>query len=77
MTGIGISSSGIETRFAQDSADLQFYYCGTAKLNTPEGTDGWVLKRLEIFATGQVIVTTANGPSPTFNWTAREGYTYS
>ena len=77
-TSISISSaSGIETRFAQDSGTSKYYYCGTAKLSTPEGTNGWTIKRLEILATGVVNTTTANGPSATFNWTGREGYTYS
>lgn len=71
------SSSGMETRFAQDSTTPTLYYCGTAKLNTPESTNGWTLKRLEIFASGAVVTKTASGVPVTFNWTDRETYTYT
>jgi hypothetical protein len=71
------SGGGIETRFAQDSGISNYYYCGTATLGTTENSNGWTIKRLEILATGVVNTTTANGPSPNFNWIDRETYTYS
>lgn len=70
------SSSGMETRFAQDSGTSNRYYCGTAKLNTPEGTDGWTIKRLEISSTGAVIVLSPTGVPTSYNWTDRQSYIY-
>jgi len=50
-TNINISSSGIETRFAKHTNTGTYpnsYLCGTAKLNTPEGTNAWTIKMVVV-----------------------------
>jgi len=78
-TGITISSSGIETRFAKHTDTGTYpnsYLCGTAKLNTPEGTNAWTIKMVVVAVNGSVTI--KNPPSNgSVNWTGREGYVYS
>jgi hypothetical protein len=78
-TNINILSSGIENRFAVDSVDSTIYYCGTAKLNTPEGTiDAWTIVKLEVAPGGAVTKTTAVSAQSgyDFNWVDREHLDY-
>jgi hypothetical protein len=78
-TNINISSSGIETRFAKHTDTGTYpnsYLCGTAKLNTPEGTNAWTIKMVVVAVNGSVTI--KNPPSNgSVNWTGREGYVYS
>jgi hypothetical protein len=78
-TNINILSSGIETRFAKYTNTGTYpnsYLCGTAKLNTPEGTNAWTIKMVQVNANGNVTI--LNPPSNgSVNWTARETYSYT